>query len=333
MTVPVHVVSATGDHSVRFHQYPVEDMARVRVRVRKLCEVEDREVGPDEIGRGYQLTTTQVIPVTDEDLRSVPLPTAKALEIHGFVPWESIDALRVGEGYYLQPDGTVAAKPYELLRQALERSSRVAVTKFAWSGRERLGLLRVRGNVIVLHAMRWPDGVRDPAELYLPATDVSDAEVDEAVLLIERMTTDRLEGPEFVDHYTEALQQVIEAKREDHELPAAPEPEQPAGKVLGLMAALQESVDKAKASRGEDTDTDAQVHEMPTKKTAKAPAKKTAAKKTTAARRRPGRRRRPRRRPPASHAVARSLRCGGASGAGSARPAGRLVLQMACFTG
>ncbi|MGW2690123.1 non-homologous end joining protein Ku [Streptomyces sp. NPDC001414] len=282
VTVPVHVASATEDHSVRFHQYHLEDMGRVRVR--KFCEAEDREVRSDEIGKGYELTKTQVIPITDEDLRNLPLPTAKALEIHGFVPWESIDPLRIGEGYYLQPDGQVAAKPYELLRQALARSSRVAVTKFAWSGRERLGLLRVRDDVIVLHAMRWPDEVRDPSELYPPAADVSDDEVDEAVELIERMTTDRLEGPDFVDHYTEALGKIIEAKREDHALPEAPEPDQPAGKVLDLMAALQESVDKAKTSRGEDTGTDAEVHEMPAKKaTAKAPAKKTAAKKATTA--------------------------------------------------
>ncbi|SEF17753.1 Transposase [Streptomyces sp. Ag109_O5-10] len=145
------------------------------------------------------------------------------------------------------------------------------------------GLLRVRESVIVLHAMRWPDEVRDPSELYPPATDVSDAEVDEAVELIERMAVDRLEGPDFVDHYTEALEKVIEAKREDRELPEAPEPEKPPGKVLDLMAALQESVEKAKASRGEDTDTEAQVHEIPAKKpAAKAPAKKTVAKKTTA---------------------------------------------------
>lgn len=115
-----------------------------------LCEVEDREVRADEIGKGYELTKTQIVPVTDEELRDLPLPAAKASEIHGFVPWESIDALRIGEGYYLQPDGQVAVKPYELLRQALERSSRVAVTKFTWSGRERLGLLRVREGVIVL---------------------------------------------------------------------------------------------------------------------------------------------------------------------------------------
>ncbi|MER7841906.1 Ku protein [Streptomyces sp. NPDC096040] len=280
VTVPVHVVSATEDHSVRFHQYHVEDMGRVRVR--KFCEVEGREVRSDEIGKGCELTTAQVIPLTNDELRNLPLPAAKALEIHGFVPWESIDALRIGEGYYLQPDGQVEVKPYELLRQALERSSRVAVTKFAWSGRERLGLLRVRENVIVLHAMRWPDEVRDPAGVNPPTASVSDAEVDEAMMLIERMTTDRLEGPDFVDRYTEALEQVIDAKREDRELPQAPEPEKPAGKVLDLMAALQESVDKAKASRG-DTGTEAQGHEMPAKKkTAKTTAKKTAAAKETA---------------------------------------------------
>ncbi|MFI6254396.1 Ku protein [Streptomyces sp. NPDC051016] len=280
VTVPVHVVSATEDHSVRFHQYHLDDMGRVRVR--KFCELEDREVGSDEIGKGYELTKTQVVPLTDEDLRNLPLPTAKALEIHGFVPLESVDALHIGEGYYLQPDGPVAAKPYELLRRALARSARVAVTKFAWSGRERLGLLRVRENVIVLHAMRWPDEVRDPSELYPPAADVSEAEVDEAVKLIERMTADRLEGPDFTDHYTEALEQIIEAKREDRDLPTAPEAEQPAGRVLDLMAALQESVDKAKASRGEDTGSHAEVHEMPAKKKpAKAPAKKATAKKTT----------------------------------------------------
>lgn len=146
----MHVVSATEDHSLRVHQYHVEDMARVRVR--KFCEIEDREVRSDEIGKGFGLTKTQVIPISDQERRNLPLPAAKGLEIHGFVPWESIDALRIGEGYHPQPDGPVAAKPYELPRQVLQRSSRAAVTKFAWSGRERLGLLRVLDDVIVLHA-------------------------------------------------------------------------------------------------------------------------------------------------------------------------------------
>lgn len=204
----------------------------------------------------------------------MPLPTAKAIEIHAFVPLDSIDAIQIGEGYYLQPDGQVAAKPYKLLRLALERSSKVAIAKYAWSGRERLGLLRVRGEAIVLHAMRWPDEIRNPSELAPAATEVTHEEISEAEHLIERMTRDNVEGPDFTDRYTEAIAKLIEAKRESLELPGTPEPAAVPGQLVDLMAALQESVRKAQASRGED----ASVHEMATRPSKKATTKKTAKK-------------------------------------------------------
>ncbi|MEW2463162.1 Ku protein [Microbacterium sp. NPDC047426] len=274
VTVPIQVQSATEDHSVRFHQYHLEDMGRVRVR--KYCEVEDREVRNDEIGKGYQLTKEQVIPISDEELRDLPLPTAKAIEIAAFVPLESVDPIRIGEGYYLEPSGQVSYKPYKLLAKALSRSAKVAVAKYAWSGRERLGLLRVKDDVIVLHAMRWPDEIRDPSELLPEPVELSDDEIEGALALMDSMTREDLEDPEFRDTYTEAIEQIIEAKREHREPPAMPEPERQPAQVVDLMAALQESVQKARVSRGED----AEVHEMPKKKTAKKqPAKKTAAKK------------------------------------------------------
>ena len=123
--------------------------------------------------------------------------------------------------------------------------------------------------------MRWPDEVRDPAAVDPPNEQVSDEEIEGALALMESMSRDTLDGPEFEDAYTDALAKVIEAKREDRELPAAPEREKPA-QVLDLMAALNESVQQAKASRGEDAD----VHDMPKKTAKKQPAKKTAAKKT-----------------------------------------------------
>jgi DNA end-binding protein Ku len=286
VTVPINVQSATEDHSIHFHQYHLADQGRIRYR--KVCELEDREVSQDEIGKGYELTKNQVIPITDEDLGNLPLPTAKAIEIDAFVPLESVDPLKIAEGYYLQPAGQVAAKPYKLLVEALGRSAKVAVAKYAWSGRERLGLLRVKDDVLVLHAMRWPDEIRDPAELLPPPVEVSDDEIEGALALMDTMTVDKLEGPDFHDRYTEAIDEIIEAKREEKPLPEAPEPEQPA-QVLDLMAALQESVTKAKASRDDHAEP-AEVHELPTpkKKAAtkkqpakKAPAKKNAAKKTS----------------------------------------------------
>ncbi|MDX5569489.1 Ku protein [Streptomyces sp. ID05-04B] len=280
VTVPINVVSATEDHSIHFHQYHLEDMGRIRTR--KVCEIEDREVANAEIGKGYQLTKTQVIPISDEELRDLPLPTAKAIEIEAFVPLESVDPIRIAEGYYLQPAGQVAAKPYKLLRLALARSAKVAVAKYAWSGRERLGLLRVREDAIVLHAMRWPDEIRGPAELLPPAVEVSGDEIEGALALMETMAREDLEGDEFRDSYTEAVAKIIESKREDKPLPEAPEPKEP-GEVLDLMAALQESVRKARASRGETAGADVHDLAQPQKKaTAKKSAKKTPARKTAA---------------------------------------------------
>ncbi|KQX65453.1 hypothetical protein ASD48_20635 [Streptomyces sp. Root1310] len=76
-----------------------------------------------------------------QPITAQPLPTAKAIEIDAFVAADDIDPIRIGEGYHLSPDGQVAAKPYKLLRETLARSSKVAIAKYAWSGRERLGTM------------------------------------------------------------------------------------------------------------------------------------------------------------------------------------------------
>jgi hypothetical protein len=93
VTVPIHVVSAVEDHNIRFHRVHLADMARVRTR--KVCELEDREVSTSEIGKGYEISRDHIVPVTDQELRDLPLPTAKAIEIVAFMPLSSIDPIRI----------------------------------------------------------------------------------------------------------------------------------------------------------------------------------------------------------------------------------------------
>lgn len=248
VTIPIKVVTATESHSVSFRQVHAEDMGRIRYR--KTCELDGQTLTEDEIGKAYEWTKDQLIPVTDEELAEMPLPTAKAIEIVAFVPAESIDPIRIGTGYYLSADGPVAGKPYVLLRKALERSRKVAVAKFALRGRERLGLLRIRDDAIVLHAMHWDDEIRDPSSLTPELVTLSDAEVDQAMRLIDMQSAEALDDLELTDQYTEAVEQVIEAKRDGRDLPSAPEPAAMPGQVVDLMAALEESVAKARTARG-----------------------------------------------------------------------------------
>ncbi|MGF1342267.1 Ku protein [Streptomyces flavovirens] len=296
VTIPIKVVSATENHSISFHQYHLEDMGRVRTR--KVCELDGEVLSQDEIGKGYEVAKDRTVPVTDEELDRMPLPTAKAIEIVAFVDAGSVDPVRISDSYYLAVDGQVAAKPYTLLRKALERSDKVAVAKFAWHNRERLGLLRVRDDALVLHAMRWPDEIRSPESLAPRDVELEEGEIERAVQLTDSMALDGISG--FKDRYREALEELIAAKSEGKELPEPREgEEEEPGKVMDLMAALNASVEAARESRGEEGEGGhATVHEMKSgtrgraaKKTAKTaksasaakkPAKKAAARKRTA---------------------------------------------------
>lgn len=274
VTIPIKIISATEDHSIRFRQVHLEDMGRVRTR--KVCSIDDEVLDQEEIGKGYEVTKDDLVPVTDQELDEMPLPTAKAIEIVSFVEAGSIDPVRIGDSYFLAIDGQVAAKPYMLLRKALERSDKVAVAKFAWHGRERLGLLRVREGAIMLHVTHWPDEIRSPESLAPKAVELDDDEIERAVQLTETMATDGISG--YRDQYRDALEELIAAKSEGKMVPEPAEgAEQESGKVMDLMAALNASVAAAKESRGEDGE-DATVHTM-------RPRKKTTVKKTTAKKR------------------------------------------------
>ncbi|MFE5484133.1 Ku protein [Streptomyces sp. NPDC056527] len=286
VTIAVKLEPATESHNIAFNQIHKADGGRIRYR--KVCEIDGQELSQAEIGKGYEIAKDQVIPITDTDLAEMPLPTAKAIEIVAFVDRESIDPIRLGESnYYLRADGQVAAKPYVLLRKALERTDKVAIAKFALRGRERLGMLRIKGDALLLNSLHWDDEIRSSETLTPDAAAPTKQELDRALALLETMSVEHLDDIELVDHYRDALVEVIAAKAEDREPQPVEGERAPAGAVLDLMAALEESVAKAKQSRGESSDDEhATVHEMPkSKKKAaakKTPAKKAAAKKTTA---------------------------------------------------
>ncbi|MGE9694068.1 Ku protein [Streptomyces sp. NRRL F-5630] len=282
VSIPVKLVNATENHTVSFRQIHTEDGGRVRYR--KVCELEDKEIPGDEIGKAYEDADGSLIPITDEDLASLPLPTTKTIDIVAFVPADSIDPLQMDAAYYLASGGSNAAKPYTLLREALKRGNRVALAKFALRGKERLGMLRVVGDVLVLHGLHWPDEIRAP-EGVAPTEDVKvrDKELDLAESLMD--TLGEVDVNDLHDDYRQAVEEMIAAKTEGHELPA---PERPAGggKVIDLMAALENSVKAAQKSRGADPSEEevAEVHQLEDRKKKAAPKKKTAsAKKTTPA--------------------------------------------------
>jgi DNA end-binding protein Ku len=293
VSIAVKLYSATEEKTIRFHQVHRDDGGRVRYQ--RVCETCGKQVSYDDIAKGYDLGGGEIVVLTDEDFADLPLSTSRAIDVLEFVPSEQIDPIMFNKAYYLEPEGT-ATKPYVLLRDALTDSERVAIVKIALRQREQLATLRVREGMLVLNTMLWPDEVRVPEFGFLDeAVEAREPELAMAASLIDSMTGD-FDAEAYTDNYREALQEVIDAKVEGREVERPAEPEE-APAAIDLMAALQASVKRAQAARGDEGEpveptpitaarsrrkppADEDEPKRPAAK--KAPAKKTPAKKTPA---------------------------------------------------
>ena len=272
VSIPIRLFSATEEKDISFRQVHREDGGRIRYK--RVCSVDGEEVPYSDIAKGYELPDGEMVVLDDDDFANLAISSSRAVEVLSFVPAEQIDAVQMGKPYYCDPTGD--AKPYVLLRDALDNAERVAIVKVALRQRERLAVLRPREGVLVMQTLLWPDEVR-AAKLDFLDEDVTvrSQELTMAESYISALSAD-FDPDEFSDHYREALEEVIEAKVAGREIVTPEAQPESSGQVVDLMEALRRSVAEAKSRRGETGD--AAAAEPAATKTAKAPAKKAAAK-------------------------------------------------------
>lgn len=284
VNVPVKVYSATEDHDISLHQVHNADGGRIRYQRR--CEVCSEVVDYADIEKAYEEGGRTVI-LTRDELKAIPAENSNEIEVVEFVPSEQMDPIMFEKSYYLEPDSK-SPKAYMLLRRALEDTDRVAIVQFALRDKTRLGILRIRDDVLMLQSLLWPDEVR---EAKFPSLDtsikISSQEREMSAALVESMAGD-FEPERFTDEYQEQLRQLIEAKLEQGESLDTEETfgvtadDSGKGEVIDLMEALKRSLDK-KRGGGEEKPAAAASKSTAEKSTAsKSSATKATAAKSTA---------------------------------------------------
>ena len=248
VAIPVRMYLATESHSVGFRLLCPRDHSPIKNK--RWCPIEDREVGWNEVVRGYEVGKDEFVEIEDSDLDNLPLNTSHTIEIVEFCEDSEIEAgVYIKGAYYLEPE-SVGVKPYYLLKAALEQTGKVAIGKIALRDREHLCRLALHERGILLNTLHWPDEIRPAGELSLPETDakseVHKREIDMAVMLIENLSA-HFDPSRYTDEYRQALLEIVEAKMNDTPVRAAPEPK--AAQVTDLMAALKASVEAARTSK------------------------------------------------------------------------------------
>ena len=242
VNVPIKVYSATEDKDISFHQVHAKDGGRIRYQ--RICEVDGEVVEFSEIAKAYESDDGRSIILTKEDFDSLPVEESHEIEVLSFVPVDQVDTMLYDKSYYLEP-ASKSVKAYELLRQTLLDTDRLAIVHFALRQKTRLAALRVRGDVLTVQTLLWPDEVRTADFASLDTSvKISAQEKQMASMLVDSFAAD-FEPEQYTDTYREELEQLIQAKLDGGEAFTTEEPETGEdAEVVDLLAALQRSMEK-----------------------------------------------------------------------------------------
>src|SRR3984957_8452657 len=248
VTIPVKLYTATEQKDIAFRQVHREDGGRIRFK--RVCSIDGEEVPYEDVAKGYELPTGEMVVLTDEDMAELPLPTTRNIEVLHFLPAEQLDPILLNRSYFVEPESS-GSRAYVLLPDSLDRSGKVALAIVALRQRESLATLRTRDGLLVLETLLWPDEVRTPDFGFLEEDiEVRSQELKMAASLIDTMTED-FDPDQYHDSYREALEEVVRAKVEGNEIvrPAGLDEPSPKSQPADLTEILRASVAAVKSGR------------------------------------------------------------------------------------
>src|SRR3989442_12997840 len=122
------------------------------------------------------------------DCDECPLEATKAPDVAGFVDASEVSSLSRERNYCLGPE-EISLKPFELFRQALMRTGKVAIARAVLWKKEQLVSISPLNGGLVLTTLMYQDELKAPPQP--PATQpggISEAEIALALHLIKTLT-------------------------------------------------------------------------------------------------------------------------------------------------
>ena len=237
--------------SQELHFHFINPKTGNRVRMVTQDAETDDELSRKDLQRGYEFKKDHYVLLNDEDFEKARIESSSVLSIDKFVRADSIDPIYYDSSYYLVPDGSgrdAADDVFVVLREAIAKTGRVALSRLVISRRERAVALMPMGRGIVLHTLNDTREITAPDKLF---EGISEAPADEemvalAVQLIDRQTA-KFQPGDMEDRYEARLREVIDAKLAGEDVHVQAEEEE-RDNVVDLMAALRKSLGEPKGA-------------------------------------------------------------------------------------
>lgn len=237
--IPVGLYKTTIDNDIHFNQ--LEKKSKSRIIYKKFCSHCGKEVGKEDIIKGYEYEKNKYVVMTDEELEKVKTKKDKTIHILQFSKIEEVDMKYFEKDYYAIPE-TGAEKAYELLRRTLLEEKKVAIAKTVMGTSEKLLVLYPLEDGMIVKTLYYYDEIA-AVPRQIPKMELDDRELTMAKMLVQNMTAP-FEARDYQDEYQVRLREAISQKIRGQEIVSAD-----SGKpdnVIDLMEALQKSIEQSK---------------------------------------------------------------------------------------
>jgi DNA end-binding protein Ku len=254
--IPVEMHPATTEHALDLDLLDRRDFAPVGYK--RYNKHTGKDVGWDDIVKGYEYEDGQYVVLSDEDLRRANVEATQTIDILAFVDAVEVPLLYFDKPYYLAP-AKGGDKAYTLLRETLRKTGKVGIATVVIRVKQHLAALVCVDEVIVLNTLRYSDEIRPASELKIPssrakAAAVSDKELKMALALVEGMSEHWHPG-QYHDAYRDDVLALVNKKIKSGKTQSITMPEKAreaaagAGNVVDLVALLQQSLSKKPARK------------------------------------------------------------------------------------
>jgi DNA end-binding protein Ku len=247
VSCPIALYSGTSStERVSFRQ--INKKTGNRLRQQLVDEVTREPVeGPDK-GRGYEYSKNAYIPVDDDELNAIAIESNHTIEIDSFVPRVQIDERYLDSPYYITPNDQAGQDAFAVIRESMRGKGMAALGRVVLAKRERVIKLEPWDKGLMGTTLRYPYEIRDSKEYFddIPNVKLEPDMLKLAEHILQTKAAD-FEPAHFVDHYEEAVVDMLKKKQAGLPVPrehAAPRPQN----VVNLMDALRRSIAQEKAA-------------------------------------------------------------------------------------
>jgi len=251
VTIPVSLYSAEKHDTLRFRQLDRRDNAPLREK--RVSEKSGREVAWEDVVKGYEYEPGEFVVLEPDDFVRANVKATQTIDIVQAVQRGDIPVQYFETPYYLVP-AKAGRKAYQILRETLKRSQRVAIATVVLRARQHLAAVMPEGDALMLDMLRYSYELRSLEELDIDLEALTGEQPGEKEVELAEQLVAALDAPwepeQYHDQYRDDLLEMIERKAKSGEVQEIREEEAaPAeANVVDMMELLRRSVE----ARGEE---------------------------------------------------------------------------------